>query len=283
MSLPPPLPVRRVGIVGLGDQGSPIARNVLSKGLPLAFHARRAEVRDTFAGLGAEPLSPVELARNSDVLLVVVVAAGQVEAVLIGDGMLAEMRPGSCVVIHSTIAPDACRRLADKAARYGVHLLDAPVSGGRARSNAGELTIMVGGTAEAFGAVKPVLDTYSILVERMGPIGSGQMTKIINNYFYAVHLATAAKEVELVRALGLDLTAAARVLPTCSGSSGAFAIQAAAGFEPTLHEKGATYAMQILGEVVDLARTLADEAGVDLSLIDAIARRGMADEAARDS
>jgi 3-hydroxyisobutyrate dehydrogenase-like beta-hydroxyacid dehydrogenase len=157
----------------------------------------------------------------------------------------------------------------------GVHLLDAPVSGGRARSYAGNLTILIGGDADVIESARPVMATYGSVIARVGAIGSGQLIKSLNNYFYAAHLATAAKAIELIRALDLDVDVAAEVLPTCSGSSTAFAIQAARRSTPTAHDKGAERAGELLLEVVESLRVSARHAGVDLGLVDQLVDEGL--------
>src|SRR5262249_29426890 len=127
-------------------------------------------------------------------------------------------------------------------------------------------------------AARPALSAYGSVIAHVGPLGSGQLMKSLNNYFYAAHLATASKMVELVRALQLDLDAAAHVLPSCSGSSGAFAIQAAHRFHRPPHDKGSERAMDILSEVVDSLRKAARDAGVDLTLMDRLVDHGIAVE-----
>ncbi|SCW75702.1 NAD-binding of NADP-dependent 3-hydroxyisobutyrate dehydrogenase [Sphingobium faniae] len=247
----------------------------------LSFHARRAEVRDRFMSKGATPLSLPDLGRISDMLLVVVGDEHDVRNVVVESGLLDAMRPGAILVIHSSIPPDAVRALASQTEMRGVHLLDAPVSGGRDRSYAGDLTILVGGEPAVVDAVRPVMTAYASRIVRVGPAGSGQRIKSLNNYFYAAHLATAAKMIELIRAFGLDIEAAAEALPLCSGSSAAFAMQARHIFERTQHDKGVEHAMDLLTGVVESLRASARSAGVDLGPIDRLVDQGLAGERAR--
>lgn len=276
-----PRTVRTVGIVGLGDQGQPIARNLLRAGWPLLFHARRREVCDLFADLGGIALSPAELAERADLLLLVVVDAGQIEALLLDQGMFAAMRPGSIIAVHSTISPDACRALASKAEARDVHLIDAPVSGGRDRSYAGQLSIFAGGEPGAIHCAEPVFASFARSVVRFGDVGAGQAAKLLNNYFYACHLATADKAIELIDALGIDRQAACSALPSGSGASAAFAMQAARGFERTRHDKGTAHAVKLLSSVVEELRALAGAAGVELGLVDRLAELGLEGERRR--
>ena len=134
-------PATRAGFIGLGSQGGPMARRIAEAGLPLTLWARRPESVAPYADTAAVvAASPAALGAASDVVGVCVVADADVEAVLLGpDGVLAGMAPGGVVAVHSTIRPDTCRRLAERAAERGVALVDAPVSGGarprpRARS-----------------------------------------------------------------------------------------------------------------------------------------------------
>jgi len=271
----------RVGIVGLGDQGRPIAQRVMAAGHALRFFARRADVRDEFVARGAQPCTVVELGRDSEVVLVVVVDDAQVRDVVVEQGLLGAMRPGSTLVIHSTVHPATCVDLARLAAASGVQLLDAPVSGGRDRSYAGDLTLLVGGDAAALKAARPVLEAYGSTLVHMGGVGSGQTAKLLNNYFYAAHLATAAKAVELVHALGIDVGAAAQALPRCSGASAVLAMQAARGFERTRHDKGTAHAVGILSEAVGALRGLAAKRGVELGVVDRLVDAGLAHEVQR--
>lgn len=264
-----------VGIVGLGDQGTPMALRLLQEGWDVAFHARRPDVRERFIAQGATAMSLQELGRASDILLVVVGDQNDVRNVVVESALLAAMRPGTILVIHSSIPPAAINALAKETQPQGVRLIDAPVSGGRARSYAGDLTILAGGDADVIDAARPVMSAYGSTIARVGALGSGQLAKSLNNYFYAAHLATAAKQIELIRALGLDPEIAADVLPGCSGASTAFAIQAARRFGPTQHDAGSERAAELLLDVVESLRSSARQGGVDLSLTDLLVEEGL--------
>ena len=242
----------RVGFVGLGDQGSPMARHVVESGWPLTFYARRPEVVARFEALGATFVpTPAALGESADLVSVVVVDDAQVRDVVLHDGLLDAMAPGSILVVHSTVHPDTCRDLARTAAVRGIAVLDAPVSGGRRRGESADLTVMVGGDEAAFERVRPVFETYGSTVRLLGPVGSGQLAKLINNYVYTAHLGTTADELALVSALGLDPDAACEVLATGSGASYVFrrrSVQHAVSG----HGKGVYYAMQVLAKDIRL-------------------------------
>jgi 3-hydroxyisobutyrate dehydrogenase-like beta-hydroxyacid dehydrogenase len=219
-----PKELRRVGMVGLGDQGQPMARLYIRQGWPFTFFARRPEVVSEFTGLGGV-FAPTmrELGAASDVVLVIVDTDDQVLDVVVDQKMYEGMAPGSVIVIHSTIYPDTCDQVAAAAKPFGVHVVDAPVSGGPQRTHDGELTMPIGCDDPAvFDALVPVLDVTGEMVLRMGPLGSGQIAKLLNNLFYAAHLVTARDEAQMVMKLGIDVDAAAKLLPTCSGSSDVF-------------------------------------------------------------
>lgn len=219
-----PKELRRVGMVGLGDQGQPMARLYIQQGWPFTFFARRPEVVSEFTGLGGTFVPTMrELGAASDVVLVIVDVDDQVLDVCVDQKMYEDMAPGSVIVIHSTVYPETCEKVAEAAKPYGVHVVDAPVSGGPQRTHDGELTMPIGCDDPAvFDAIKPMLDVTGETVLRMGSLGSGQVAKLLNNLYYAAHLVTARDEAQLVMKLGIDVEAAAKLLPTCSGSSDVF-------------------------------------------------------------
>ena len=276
-----PVQIESVGIVGLGDQGTPIAERLIAHGGRLRFFARRGDVIERFEQRGATFATLPEIGKTCDAVLLVVVDAEQVCQVALEGGLLDQMRPGSILVIHSTIHPERCRGIGALAADRHVHVIDAPVSGGRDRSYAGDLLILAGGERPAVDAMRPVFAAYASRVAHMGALGAGQTAKLLNNYFYAAHLATAAKAIELVEALGLDKDAAAVALPHGSGASAVLAMQAARGFERSRHDKGSAYALQILSQAVAELRELAAISGVQMEPFDALVEYALAGEGQR--
>jgi len=137
----------RVGFVGLGDQGGPMARRIADAGFSTTVWARRPATLHPFASTPATiAASPADLGRTSDLVGVCVVNDDDVRAVLLGpDGVLAGMGPGSIIAIHSTVHPQTCREVADAARATGVSVIDAPVSGGGQVAAAGQLLVLVGG------------------------------------------------------------------------------------------------------------------------------------------
>ncbi len=220
----------RVGFVGLGSQGGPMARRIADAGIPVTLWARRSAslepFEDSAAGIAA---SRHDLGAASDVLCVCVVDDAGVDDVLRGpDGALATMADGSVVVVHSTVHPATCLRLQEDFA--SLRFLDAPVSGGGHKAAAGELLVMVGGPDDVVARCRPVLETYGDPVLHVGALGAGQEVKLLNNAVFAAQLALATEVFELAGARGLDQHAVATILSSGSGRSYAAEVVAGSGF-----------------------------------------------------
>ena len=211
----------KVGFIGVGNQGAPIARRIIDAGYEVTLWARRPEALAPFADTPAR-IAPTVAALGAacEVVGVCVFADADVDEVVAGPGgLLGAMRPGGVILIHSTAHPDLCRRLADQGAAIGVTVLDAPVSGGPVRAAAGEMAVMVGGPRDAYDRAAPILRTFASAVERLGPVGSGQVCKLLNNAVMTINLAGAFGCLETGEALGLDRSALLRMLTAGSGQS----------------------------------------------------------------
>jgi 3-hydroxyisobutyrate dehydrogenase-like beta-hydroxyacid dehydrogenase len=226
-----------VGFIGLGSQGAPMARRIIDAGYPVTLWARRPATLEPFAGTSANvAASPAELAAASDLVGICVVSDADVEEVVAGErGVLAglakkgEGEAGGVIAVHSTIHPDTCRRLAAQASAHGARLVDAPVSGGGLAAAEGRLLVMAGGEPDAVEFCRPVFATYADPVVYLGPVGSGQVTKLLNNVLFTAHLATAASALALGQALDVDPRRLADVISHGSGSSFALGRITAAG------------------------------------------------------
>jgi len=196
----------RVGVIGLGIMGAPMAWNLLRAGHAVTVHNRTPARMGPLVDAGASPAaSPRDVATAVDAVVTCVSDTPDVEAVVAGPGGILEgARPGLLVVDMSTIAPAAARRLAAVAAERGVDFLDAPVSGGERGAIDGTLSIMVGGTRGAFDRAAPILAALGRRATYMGTSGQGQMTKLVNQVVGAATLAAVAEGVVLGARAGLD-------------------------------------------------------------------------------
>ena len=221
----------RVGFVGLGSQGGPMARRIIDAGFPTTLWARRAASLTPYSDTTAHIASTkADLGAASDVLCVCVLDEAAVAEVLGGpSGALAGMHEGGVVVIHSTTHPDTCRQL--QADFPSLHVLDAPVSGGGARAAEGTLLVMVGGDAGVLDGVRPVLDTFAKPLVHLGGLGTAQEAKLLNNAVFAAQLGLAAEVYALARERGLDVDGLTTVLRDSSGRSYAADVVAMAGHQ----------------------------------------------------
>jgi 3-hydroxyisobutyrate dehydrogenase len=246
----------RVGFIGLGSQGGPMARAIVDAGYPLSIWARRPQSRASFADTAATVApTPIELAANSDMVCVCVVTDADVESVVLGDdGVLAGMAMGGILAIHATVHPETCRRIAVIAADRGVDVIDAPVSGGGIAAAEGHLLVMVGGDEAVVERSRPVLATYGDPVLHLGGLGTGQLAKLLNNFLFTAQLTVAVETYDFAMRLGIDRAAVAEVLRSGSGGSSAAAIVAASEFDTSgLQQVAANLLAKDVGIMFDVA------------------------------
>ena len=249
--------MERVGFIGLGSQGGPIAQRITSSGFPLTVWARRPSSLDPFRDSPAEiVVTPAEVGAASDVVGICVVADQDVEDVLLGSqGVLAGMAAGGIVVIHSTIHPDTCSRLATRATESGIHMVDAPVSGGGVAAAERRLLVMAGGDQIDIDRVRPIFETFADPVLHLGPLGSGQIAKLLNNLVFTAQVALALETYSFCDELGMDRTALAEVLASGSGGSRAAAILAASEFDTSGMRHAVPLLRKDIGIMVEIAQT----------------------------
>jgi 3-hydroxyisobutyrate dehydrogenase-like beta-hydroxyacid dehydrogenase len=211
----------RVGFIGLGSQGAPMARRIVEGGYELTLWARRPASLEPYADTAAKTAgSPAELAAASDLVCICVVGDDDVREVLYGDtGVLAGLAPGAMIAIHSTVHPDTCREIAEKAGAQDASVIDAPVSGGAPAVEQGTLLVMVGGEEADVEKARPVFATYADPIVHLGPLGSGQVTKILNNLLFTANLGSALSTLELGESLGIPRVRLAEVLNGGSATS----------------------------------------------------------------
>jgi 3-hydroxyisobutyrate dehydrogenase-like beta-hydroxyacid dehydrogenase len=222
--------VTRVGFIGLGSQGGPMAQQIIDAGHTTTLWARRPETLEPYEGTSANfAASPADLGAASDVLCICVVDDAGVDEILRGDdGALATLAAGSIVVIHSTVRPSTCIRLQED--YPSLRILDAPVSGGGHKAAARELLVMVGGDEATIGECRPILETFGNPVLHLGPLGAGQEAKLLNNTLFTAQLALAAEVFDVAAQRGLDQASVAQILATGSGRSFAADIVGGSGF-----------------------------------------------------
>jgi 2-hydroxy-3-oxopropionate reductase len=201
-----------IGFIGLGVMGKPMARNLMKAGHALVVHNRSRGPVDELAAAGAAPAtSPADVATRSSIVITMLPDTPDVELVVAGaHGVLSALQPGSIVIDMSSISPGAARRLAGEVAKKGAAMLDAPVSGGEIGAINATLSIMVGGDADAFNRVRPVLECMGNKerIVHIGGSGAGQVCKVCNQIAIGGALAGVSEAFALARKAGVD---AARV------------------------------------------------------------------------
>ncbi|KND58418.1 D-beta-hydroxybutyrate dehydrogenase [Candidatus Burkholderia verschuerenii] len=216
---------KNVGVIGLGTMGMGVARSLLRAGFAVHACDVRQHVLDAFAKEGGIACAtPAELGAKCDVVATVVVNAAQTEAVLFGEnGAVAAMKPGSVVLACATVSPQFAIDLGKRIGEKSVHMVDAPLSGGAAKANSGEMTMMTSGPADAYAACEDVLNAIAGKVYRLGDAhGAGSKVKIINQLLAGVHIAAAAEAMALGLREGVDPDALYDVITHSAGNSWMF-------------------------------------------------------------
>jgi 2-hydroxy-3-oxopropionate reductase len=244
----------KVGFIGLGVMGRPMALHMHKAGHELFVWARRPE---SIGNLPATACTtPAELGQQCAVVFTVVTSSADVENIALGkDGLIDGMAPGSVLVDCSTIAPETARQIAEKLAEANIAMLDAPVSGGVQGAIDGTLAIMAGGSAEALEKVRPLLECLGQRIVHIGPNGAGQVAKACNQMIMVAAIEATAEAMRLAAASGVDC---AKVKQALSGGSAASRVldvmgermvqrNFSAGIEARLHHKD-------YGIVLDAAR-----------------------------
>jgi len=198
--------MKKIGFIGLGIMGKPMARNLLRAGYELTAYDVRPEPLREIVEAGARPgSSPADVAAAAEVIITMLPNSPEVKEVVLGKGGVMEgAKPGAVVVDMSSIAPLASQEISARLAEKGVTMLDAPVSGGEPKAIEGTLAIMVGGPEPAFAAVKDILATMGASVTRVGEIGSGNVTKLANQIIVALNIAAVGEAMVLAAKAGVD-------------------------------------------------------------------------------
>jgi 3-hydroxyisobutyrate dehydrogenase-like beta-hydroxyacid dehydrogenase len=243
----------RVGFVGLGSQGGPMARRILEAGFPVTLWARRRNSLEPYADTDTAIAATLpELGAASDLLCVCVVSDRDVDEVLRGpDGALSQMSAGGIVAVHSTVHPKTMLYLQDDFP--DVEFVEAPVSGGGGRAEKGELLVMVGGPTAAVNRCWAVFETYAGAIVHLGPLGAAQQAKLLNNALFTAQLGLVADVFDLGRRLGLDSEGLATVLADGSGRCYALEVLANSGYDlPALAQVAGPLLAKDVGILADV-------------------------------
>ena len=244
----------RIGMVGLGALGLPMAANLLRSGLTLQVHTRSRGVENDPQLAGVIPCAnPAATAKNVDVLLLCVSDDHAVNQVLFGpNGAAEQLQPGSIVIDCSTISPKGAQQAAAQLQRIGVHYLDAPVTGGTEGARTGTLTVLVGGDTDVLERVRPLLEVIGGSIHHIGPVGRGQQAKAVNQVLVAGSYAAVAEAIALGQRLELPMPEVINALK--NGAAGSWALDHRSdamlqgtyplGFKLSLHRKDLGIALE---------------------------------------
>lgn len=218
--------VNNIGVIGLGSMGMGAAQSCIRAGLNTWGVDLNPQALETLRQAGARDAqtSAARFAAELDAVLLLVVNAAQVKAILFGEnGVAAQLKPGTVVMVSSTISSQDAQAIEQQLAQHQLLMLDAPVSGGAAKAAVGEMTVMASGSDEAFALLKPVLDAVAAKVYRVGSeIGLGSTVKIIHQLLAGVHIAVGAEAMALAARAGIPLDTMYDVVTNAAGNSWMF-------------------------------------------------------------
>ena len=261
-----------VGFVGLGAMGGRMAARLIDAGHPLVIYNRSPERAAPLGRAGAEIVAtPAEVASQADVVCGCLLNGNAIEQVYGGDdGMIGASRRGQIFVEHGTFAPDLARTLAQRLGERGATFLDAPVTGGPEAASSGNLTMMIGGPAEAVTEVSAILGSYAARIRHIGDSGAGLELKLINQLLVSCHVAAAAEAIAMLQRLQLPLDTAREIL------SAGWASSAMLDRSLTLLKDGLFDESEVtIGGLVEpqqLAAAAAAGVGLDLTLLPVVAK-----------
>lgn len=195
----------KIGFIGLGIMGKPMAKNLLKAGYTLLVNTHKQATMDEMAAVGAVLATQQEIGEKCDIVMTMLPNSPQVKEVMLGEnGVAAHMKPGSIFVDMSSINPIASKEIAAELAKHGVDMLDAPVSGGEPKAIDGTLSFMVGGKQEVYDRVEPILLKMGASVVRCGEVGAGNTTKLANQIIVACNIQALAEALTLSQKAGVD-------------------------------------------------------------------------------
>jgi 3-hydroxyisobutyrate dehydrogenase-like beta-hydroxyacid dehydrogenase len=259
----------KLGYIGLGNMGAPMAKRLVEWPGGVTVFDVRTEAMTPLAEAGATLADSVADVATADIISVTVLNDEQVRDVV--SELAANAKPGTVIAIHSTISPDTAVELAEQLAPQGIHIVDAPVSGGGGAAEKGELAVMVGAEREVYERIKPAFKQFASVVVHAGEPGAGTRMKLARNMLTFTSYAAAGEAMKLAAAVGIDLQALGRVVrhtDAQSGGPGAVVVRDnIADLEPDNFLYGPLAHARDLGEKdLSLALALGEATGVDLPM-----------------
>jgi 2-hydroxy-3-oxopropionate reductase len=249
----------KIGFIGLGIMGLPMAKNLLKEGFTVVAHNRSRKAVNELVALGAESTgSPKEVAERSEVVITMLPDTPDVREVLLGkEGVVEGIHPGMTIVDMSTISPKASMEMAQLFKEKGIAMLDAPVSGGQKGAVDGTLSIMVGGNADVFAKCIPIFNALGKTITLVGPNGAGETVKLCNQVICALNIVSMCEGMRLCRKAGVEVS---KMVDVVSGGLGASNIitnlapkilkeDMAPGFKLRLQQKDIRLALQLAEEL----------------------------------
>jgi 4-hydroxybutyrate dehydrogenase/sulfolactaldehyde 3-reductase len=212
----------KIGFIGLGRMGRPMASNLQRKGFSLIVYDIAADAVDALVALGASAASDAaQVAEQCEVIFTMLPASADVEATVLGArGLLAHSRPGAVIVDMSTIDPRSTDRMAEQARARGAEFVDAPVGRLASHADRGECLFMVGATDGAFTRILPMLEAMGTTIHHCGAVGAGMRTKLVNNYLAVVSCQLNAEALALSQSFGLSLEKTLEVIHGTTATNG---------------------------------------------------------------
>ena len=253
-----------VGFIGLGNMGNPMASNVLKNGFPMTVFDKNPKTMENLVQAGAKAAaSAKQVVESAEVILTCLPGSPEVEGLYLDPGGLVELaKPGTVLVDLSSVLPSTPRKLESRAKARSVHFLEAPVSGGVTGARAATLAVMSGGDAAVLERVRPILRSIGTNIYHVGPAGSGNTLKAINNMMSSVNALAMMEGLVLGLKAGLDLNTMAEIVKASSGNSNALA-RVERALIPRNFEPG--FKVQLMNKDLETFNTIARELHVPVS------------------
>lgn len=262
----------RIGFVGVGRMGAPMVARLTCAGHQVRALGRSAERYTEIRKLGAQPFPTIsDVAEDAEIVVVCVFTDEQVRRVCVDSDLIAGMKPGSVLVVHTTGSPHTVEEIAARADGRFINVVDAPVSGGPHDVAAGRVTLFLGGADDAVAQVRPVLSSYGDPVLHVGPLGAGQRVKLLNNVLFAGQIGLVAETVQLGNRLGIVESTLLEALTHGSAASSALAKIAATGSVTTFIAAVGDF----IGKDVAVVRDTIAELDSDMGRLDDIVNAGL--------